>query len=163
MILFEILYLFTLHQHTKTNNSTIFFVIAIFTGEFTILILRKYDFKVCMISFGFYSSHFKFFIHLPCINTQPKTTASFKLWLPLSQVSLLYWYYKNRVLRLVWYRLVFIQLILKFIFIYPALTHSNEQQHHFICVCHCDGWVYFFDTTKIWFYGSCDIVWFLFN
>ena len=30
----------------------------------------------------------------------------------------------------VWYCLVFIQLILKFISIYPASTHSNEQRHH---------------------------------
>ena len=77
MILFEILYLFTLHQHTETNNSTFFFVISIVTGEFTILILRKYDFKVCMISFGFYSTHFKVYIHLPCINKQLWTTAPF--------------------------------------------------------------------------------------
>ena len=30
-----------------------------------------------MISFGFYSSYFKVYIHLPCINTQRKTTEPF--------------------------------------------------------------------------------------
>ena len=55
-----------------TNNSTILFVIAIFTGEFTILILQKYGFKVCVILFGFYSAHFKVYTHLTCINTQNK-------------------------------------------------------------------------------------------
>ena len=32
-------------------------------------------------------------------------------------MSLLYWYYKNTVFRFVWYRLVFIQLIFKFIYL----------------------------------------------
>ena len=30
-----------------------------------------------MISFGFYSTHFKVYIKLPCINTQRQTTATF--------------------------------------------------------------------------------------
>ena len=47
-------------------------------GKFTILILQKYSFKVCVISFSFYSTHFKVYIHLPCINTQQKTTAPFE-------------------------------------------------------------------------------------
>ena len=59
------------------KNSTIFFRISIVTGEFTILILKKNVFKVCVVLFGFYSSHFKFRIHLPCINTQQQTTAPF--------------------------------------------------------------------------------------
>ena len=46
-------------------------------GEFSILILQKYHFKVCVISFGFYSTHFKVYIHLPCINTQQRTTSPF--------------------------------------------------------------------------------------
>ena len=50
---------------------------AIVTGEFTILILQKYGFKVYMISFGFYSTNFKVYIHLPCISTQQQTTAPF--------------------------------------------------------------------------------------
>ena len=125
IILFESLYPLTLHQHTATNNSTNLFVIDIVTGEFTILILWKYGFKVCIISFGFCSSHFKVYIHLPCINTQRQTTAPFSLWLPLSRVSLLYWYYENKVWRFVWYGLVFIHIILEFISIYPALTHSD--------------------------------------
>ena len=145
------MYPFTLHQHTATNNSTIFFVISIVTGEFTILIIQKYVFKVCVISFGFYSSHFKFYIHLTCINTQRQTTAPFSLWLPLSRVSLLYWYYENTFLSFLWYRLVFIQLILKFIYIYPASTHSDKQQHHFLCGRHYHGWIYYIDTKKIRF------------
>ena len=119
IILFESLYPFTLHQHTSMNNSTIFFVTAIVTGEFNILILRKYGFKVCAILFGFYLSCFKVYINSPCINTQRQTTAQFSLWSPLSRVSLLYWYYENTVLSFVWYHLVFIQLIFKFISIYP--------------------------------------------
>ena len=54
-----------------------FFVVAIVTGEFTMLILRKYGFKVSVISFGFYSTYYKFYIHLPSINTQRWTTAPF--------------------------------------------------------------------------------------
>ena len=106
------------------------FTIAFVTGECTILILRKYDFKVFAILFGFWSSCLKFYIHLLCINTQLRTTTLFSLWSPLEQVSLPYWNYKNMVLSFVWYRLVFIQLILKFIFIYPASTHSDKQYHH---------------------------------
>ena len=58
-------------------NITILFLIAIVTGEFTFLILRKYGCKVCMILFSFYSTHFKVYIHLPCINSQRQKTASF--------------------------------------------------------------------------------------
>ena len=80
--------------------------------------------------FLIFSSHLKVFIHLPCINTQRKTTTAFSLLSPLSWVSLIYLYYKNTVLRFMWYCLVFIQLNFKFTFIYPASTHSDEQQHH---------------------------------
>ena len=52
-------------------------MIAIDTGEFTVLLLQKYGFKVRLISFGFYSTRYKFYIHLPCINTQRQTTAPF--------------------------------------------------------------------------------------
>ena len=52
-------------------------MINIVTGEFNILILRKYGFKVCVILFGFYSTHFRVYIHLPFINTQRQTTTSF--------------------------------------------------------------------------------------
>ena len=52
-------------------------MIAIFTGECTILILQKYGFKVCVILFSFYSIHFKVCIHLPCINTQRQSRAPF--------------------------------------------------------------------------------------
>ena len=43
------------------------------------LILQKYGFKVCVISFCFYSSHYKVYIHLPCMNTQRRTTAPFDI------------------------------------------------------------------------------------
>ena len=124
-------------------------MIAIVTVEFTILILQIYGFKVCVILFGFWSSYLKVYIHLPFINTQRQTTASFSSWLPLSQASLLYWYYKNTFLRFVWHRFVFIRLILKFISIYPASIHSNKQQHHFICGRHFHGWVHYID---VWYH-----------
>ena len=65
IILFESVYPFTLQQHTETYNNTILFVIAIVSGEFTMMILRKYVFQVCVISFDFYLSHYKVYIHLP--------------------------------------------------------------------------------------------------
>ena len=127
------------------------FVIAIVTGEFTILILRKYGFKVCATSLGFWSSYLKVYINLTCINKQQQTASPFPSWWPLSRVSLLYWYCGNTVLRFVWHHLVFIRLILKFISIYPASIHSDKQHHYFICGRHCHGWVYYIDTTKIRF------------
>ena len=39
------------------------------------VVLRKYSFKVCVISFGFYSTHYKVYIYLPCIDTQWLKTA----------------------------------------------------------------------------------------
>ena len=54
-------------------------MIAIVTDEFTILIIWKYGFKVCVILFGFYSTQFKVYIHLPCINTQRQTTSPFNI------------------------------------------------------------------------------------
>ena len=60
---------FSLLSASYLYNSTglrfyIFFLTAIVTGEFTILILQEYVFKVCVISFGFCSSHYKvLFIH----------------------------------------------------------------------------------------------------
>ena len=79
IILFDSLYQFTLHKHTASNNNNILFVINIITGEFTMLIQHKYGFKVCVISFNFYSAHYKVYIHLLCINTQRQTTASFDI------------------------------------------------------------------------------------
>ena len=79
IILFDSLYSFTLHKHTATNNNTIFFVIAIVTGECTMLILQKHGFKVCVISFNFYSTHYIVYIHQPFIITQIQTTASFEI------------------------------------------------------------------------------------
>ena len=39
-------------------------------------------------------------------------------------------YSKNTVLRFTRFSLVFIQLIIKFIFIYPESSHIDEQKHH---------------------------------
>ena len=61
------------------NNNTIFFVISIVTSEFTMLILQKKGFKVCVIFFGFYSNHYKVYIHLNCINTQQGITVQFNI------------------------------------------------------------------------------------
>ena len=52
-------------------------MIATITSECTILILQKYGFKVCVILFGFYSTHFKVYIYLPFINTQWQTRSPF--------------------------------------------------------------------------------------
>ena len=108
------------------------FVIAIVTGECTVLLLQKYILKVCAVLFGFRSSCLKVHIHLRYINTQQQTITSFYLWLPFSRVSLICWYYENTVLRFVWYRLVFIQIIIKFISIYPTSTHRYEHHQHLI-------------------------------
>ena len=45
---------------------------------------------------------------------------------PLSRVSALYWYYKNTVLRFLWYRFVFIQFILK-VYIYLPCIKTQKQ------------------------------------
>ena len=79
IILFDSLHSSTLHKHTMTNNNTIFLLITIFRGEFTMLIQQKYGFKVYVISINFYSAHIKVYIHLPCINTHPQKTASFDI------------------------------------------------------------------------------------
>ena len=68
--------------HTSTHRDkkcTLLFLITIVTGEFTILILWKYCFRVCVILFGFYSFHLNIFIHLPWNNTQRQTTEPFKV------------------------------------------------------------------------------------
>ena len=54
-------------------------MITIVTDEFTILIPGKYVLRVCVRLFGFNSTHFKFYIHLPCINTQRHTTSPFNI------------------------------------------------------------------------------------
>ena len=63
----------------RWTTTPIFFVIAIVTDEFAILILQNYSFKVCVIFFCFNSTRFKVYIHLPVINTQRQTTASFNI------------------------------------------------------------------------------------
>ena len=74
---FKVYILFLCINTQWRTMASFFCVIAIVTGEFTILILWKYRFKVCVISFGFYSFHFKVYIHLICINTQQRTRAPF--------------------------------------------------------------------------------------
>ena len=39
------------------------------------VVLQKYGFKVCVILFDFYSTHYKVFIYLPCIITLRRTAA----------------------------------------------------------------------------------------
>ena len=109
---------------------TRFFVIPIVMGECTVLLLQKYGFKVCAVLFGFWSSCLKFHIHLLWINTQRQITTPFYSWLPSSRVSLLCCYYEHTVRSFVWYCLVFIQLIMKFISICLASTHGNKQHQH---------------------------------
>ena len=46
-------------------------------GECTMLILQKYGFNICVISFDFYSKDYKVYIHIPWIITQRQTTAPF--------------------------------------------------------------------------------------
>ena len=43
------------------------------------VVLQKYGFKVCVILFDFYSTHYNVFIYLPCINKQRRTTAPFNI------------------------------------------------------------------------------------
>ena len=62
-------------------------VVAILTGELTMLIIKKYGFKVCAISFNFCFNHYKVYIHLPCINTQQQTTSSFDITHVISSIN----------------------------------------------------------------------------
>ena len=103
-------------------------VIAIVTNECTDFLPQKYGFKVCVVSFGFWSSCLKVYIRVCFINTQRWTATPFSLRLPFLWVSLICWYCASKVLRFVWNCLVFIQLVIKFISIYPASTHSDEHQ-----------------------------------
>ena len=59
------------------NYKTSFIVIGIVMGECTMLYYKKYGFKVCVILFDFYSTHYKVYIHIPCITTQQQTRAPF--------------------------------------------------------------------------------------
>ena len=61
------------------NINTIFFVITNVTGKLTMLVLPNFGSKVCVISFGFYSTQYKVYIHLPCINTQQHTAEPFEI------------------------------------------------------------------------------------
>ena len=95
-----------------------------------------------MISFCFYSSCFKVYIHLPCINTQRQTTAPFLFVITIvtGEFTILeLWKYVFRFFVILF---SFFYLILKFISIYPESTHSDKQ-HHFLRDCHCHGWVHY--------------------
>ena len=48
-------------------------------GDFTMLILQKYSFKVCVILFFKNSTHYKVYTHLPTINTQRRTKSQFDI------------------------------------------------------------------------------------
>ena len=43
------------------------------------VVLRKHGSIVCVISFFFYSIHYKVYIYLPCINTHRRTIAPFNI------------------------------------------------------------------------------------
>ena len=70
------------------NNNTILSVIAIAMGEFTMMIPQKYFLKVCLILFNFYSTDYKFYIHLPCIIKQQRTTVPFNITHVISSTDL---------------------------------------------------------------------------
>ena len=70
-------------------------------------------------------------------------------WFPLSRVSALYCYFKTIFLRYEWYSWGFDHLMLKFISIYAAWTHSDKQQNLLYHDGNFHGWVYYVDTTKI--------------
>ena len=65
-------------NQTATKNKTIFFVILIFTGEFNMLILQKYGFKVCMTLIDFIQLIIKF-ISIYNEKTQRQTTSPFDI------------------------------------------------------------------------------------
>ena len=55
-------------------------------------VLQKYSFKDCVISYDFYWTRYKFYIHIPCIITEWRTTVPFniphvlsysELWMPI--------------------------------------------------------------------------------
>ena len=54
-------------------------MISFVMGEFTMLKLWKYGFRVSEILFGLYSTNYKVYFRLSCINTKWRTTAPFEL------------------------------------------------------------------------------------
>ena len=100
---------------------------TILRGEYTLLLLLKYGINICAVLFGFWSYILIVYIHLRWINTQQQAITPFSLLSPLSWMSVLCCTIKNTVLRFVWIRLIFIQLIIKFISIYPASNHKNYK------------------------------------
>ena len=90
------------------------------------IVTMKIFLKISSVLFVFWSYCLEVYIHLRCIHTQQRTTTPFSSWSISSQVSLLSWYYQNTAWRFVWYCLVFIQIVINFIFVYPASTHIDE-------------------------------------
>ena len=111
--------------HYQTRVSVITIVIC----ECTVLLLLKYGITVCDFLFGFWSYCLIFYIHLCCINIQQWATTPSSLLLPSSQVSVLCcptkYGFKVYVILFDLY-----STHLKFISIYPASSHSNEQHYH---------------------------------
>ena len=152
-----------------------------------------------MILFGFYSTNYKFYIRLPCINTQQLTIFSFNITHVISSsdcqttrlyhgsvnyfvgdrnsciICLLQPYqtihyqayvfiiaiFTNECNVLLLQKNIFKVCVVLFGFFYnifwnfisidAALAHSNKQQQHFLCDCHCHGLIYYVDSTKLWF------------
>ena len=135
------------------------------------VVLQKYGFIVCVISFDFYSTHYKDYMYLSCINTQWQTTAPFNINHVLSyrdprtprlyqgsashcegdcnldvicllQPYLTIHYCNQSVLAIVPYLNIFIWSITIFYLI------SRRYRH-------CHTWLHCIVTTKIWYYGLC--------
>ena len=122
----------------------------VFLGKFTICITWKYSCKVCIISFGFYSSHCKVFITLPFSNTHGQKIAPFSAWLPLSKVILPYWYYENMVLKFL-VSFGFYSTQFKFCIYLPESTHRDGQHHNFLLYLYSHELFCHNDTSKIRF------------
>ena len=169
-------------------------------GKFNLFILWKYGFKVCMISFGLYSTNFKVYIHLPCISTQQQTTAPFDenpfilsgdrqktglyqgsadccegdhnsdIFCLLQQYQTIH-YYNQSVLAIVPNLNIFVfsisiidiisrSAMIGFSLLCARYLYNSTELRFYIdclksssrlCDCHCHGWVYYIDTTKIRF------------
>ena len=131
-------------------------VIAIVTGECSVLVLQTYGIKVCAVLFGFWSSFLIIYSNLRCINTHRWTTTPIFLWSPLSEVSLLCWYYKNTVLKVCvilldfysthykyWIWLFSLFLVTTLLLIFKNKEGLVRLLQQFILCC------YFFETVRL--------------
>ena len=108
-------------------------VIAIVTYKCTLFLLLKYGITFCAVSFGFWSYCLIVYINLHCINTAKNNNTIFiVIAIVTGECTMLY--YENTVLSFVWFCLILIQLVIKFISIYPESSHRNEQQYHLIAL-----------------------------